>query len=136
MKKISFIIIISAIVFTSCGKYEEGPGISLRSKKSRIENTWDPVKVIINSVDVTEPNTTNYQYSFDKEGGFKLIYETVTWEGTWKFDDKKEQLLLEWEVQWLSTFITKNDTFDILMLKNDELWLKNDSAETHYSGLK
>jgi hypothetical protein len=82
---------------------------------------------------VTEPNKTNYTFDFDKEGGFEYIFQTVTYEGTWKFSDTKEQLLLEWEEQWLSIFITKNDTFDILMLKNDELWLKNDSAETHYN---
>lgn len=94
----------------------------------------DPVKVIENSVDVTEPNTTNYQLSFDEEGGFEYVFETVTYEGTWSFSENKEQLLLQWEVPWLTQILTKNDTFDILMLKNDELWLKNDSAETHYSG--
>ncbi len=134
MKRISIILFVSAIVLSSCGKYEEGPGISLRSKTSRMENTWDPVKVLINSVDVTEPNTTNYLLSFDEEGGFEYVFETVTYEGTWSFSENKEQLLLQWEVPWLTQILTKNDTFDILMLKNDELWLKNDSAETHYSG--
>lgn len=134
MKKISFILIISGIILSSCGKYDEGPAISLRSKKARLENTWNPVKVLINGTDQTEPNTTNYQLQFDKEGGFNFITQTITYDGSWAFNDTKEQLILQWEVPWLSTIITQNDTFDILMLKNDELWLKNDSAETHYEG--
>ena len=30
----------------SCGKYEEGPGISLRSKKARLANTWTITKTV------------------------------------------------------------------------------------------
>ncbi|HET7819657.1 MAG TPA: hypothetical protein VFL70_10155 [Bacteroidia bacterium] len=44
MKKISKIIfvavLISSTLFTSCGKYEEGPKISFASKKGRLTRKW------------------------------------------------------------------------------------------------
>lgn len=38
-KKASLFILASAALFTAC-KYEEGPGISFRSKRDRIANEW------------------------------------------------------------------------------------------------
>jgi len=61
MKKLSGILLfalILALVLPSCGKYEEGPSISLRSKTSRIVNEWVVEKYYENGVDVTLAYTT------------------------------------------------------------------------------
>lgn len=136
MKKSFFVLIVLALVLASCGKYDEGPAISFRSKTARLSNTWEPVKVLFNNVDATEPNTTNYKFFFDEEGDFQYIKETVTYEGSWKFSSKKEDIYLEWERPYLTITVTELDTFSILMLKNSELWLKNDSCELHFEGME
>ncbi len=48
MKKISVIFMIIAglsIIIGSCGKYEEGPGFSLRTKTARLTGEWEIDKV-------------------------------------------------------------------------------------------
>ena len=40
-----------ALSVQSCGKYEEGPGLSLRSKKARVAGTWKLSKSSTNGVD-------------------------------------------------------------------------------------
>lgn len=44
--------LLAGVVFTAC-KYEEGPGISLRSKRDRIANEWRVEKFVYDGQDVT-----------------------------------------------------------------------------------
>ena len=37
---IAIMAFVFAVAMTACSPYEEGPGLSLRSKASRIANTW------------------------------------------------------------------------------------------------
>lgn len=46
------IALLGAVSLYSC-KYEDGPGISLRSKRDRVANEWRVVKMIYGGVDVT-----------------------------------------------------------------------------------
>jgi len=56
MKKLWFItfIIIIAFAETSCSKYEEGPLISLRSKKNRLFGMWEVVEFKKDNEDLTQ----------------------------------------------------------------------------------
>ena len=59
MKKIVKISIIALLVgctaftFSGCGKYEDGPSISLLTKKARVAGTWGVEKYMVNGVDQT-----------------------------------------------------------------------------------
>ena len=44
-------IVFGLITFSSCSKYEEGPGISLRTKKSRVVGEWQVTTFKINGAD-------------------------------------------------------------------------------------
>ena len=44
-------IVFGLITFTGCSKYEEGPGISLRTKKSRVVGEWQVTTFKINGAD-------------------------------------------------------------------------------------
>jgi len=51
MKKIGIILSIVAgfaILFTACGKYEEGPAFNLKTKKARIVGTWGIKEITVN----------------------------------------------------------------------------------------
>ena len=51
-----FLILICFVTF-SCKKYEDGPTVSLRTKKARVVNKWKVDSYYINGVD----KTTDYR---------------------------------------------------------------------------
>ena len=120
MKKILVLALLSLTV-VSCGKYEEGPGFSLLSKKNRITNTWILSKVEVNGLDET-PSSSSYTMKITlKEDEtvtaeytvFTLPY-TIT--GTWAFNSDKSALIL--------TDNTGTSTNTIVRLTNKEMKLR------------
>lgn len=114
----------------SCSKYEEGPAISLRSKKARVANTWKIESAYRNGNDVTA-DYDQYQLQMTTNGDAKLValytsgnftveYET---DGTWKFSDDKETLVLDFNNDDADT------RYQILRLKEKELWLREEGGE-------
>jgi hypothetical protein len=76
MKKILYIAIVLVISLTAC-KYEEGPGISLRSKRDRISNEWLVSNYTFTPKDSTSVDATDiynvkgaviYTYTTDSNG--------------------------------------------------------------------
>ncbi len=85
----SWVIATLVFTFTSCSKYEEGPGLSLRSKTSRVAGDWKVTSFTedgINIFQMTENNVfdcmsgstfdytitttiNDYNVTFDKDGG-------------------------------------------------------------------
>lgn len=119
MKKIILLSLLFAFVavgFNAC-KYEEGPGISLRSKTARISGEW-----ILD--DVTANGTSIYkEYTLDGTVEFKLNIKDdntlilsaagsqIT--GEWKFNDDKTELMMKIEGD------SDYDYFKIIQLKNE-----------------
>jgi hypothetical protein len=127
MKKLSGILLFAlvlALVLPSCGKYEEGPSISLRSKTARIVNEWVVEKYYENAVDVTVAYQTfmpGLVMNIKENGEVVSSYNdqsgsVVTWGSTWEFNSDKSAIIV--------TTGGVAVTSDIIRLKNDELWLK------------
>jgi hypothetical protein len=56
MKKlinVTLMFAVCTIIALSGCKYEDGPGLSLRSKKARVTAKWEVKKVLYNSFDET-----------------------------------------------------------------------------------
>jgi hypothetical protein len=134
MKKILSIAILalfSATLLTSCSKYEEGPLISFRSKKARIANTWQVEQALEDGEDITDQYDQYELEMLDNNdaslaalytlGDLTFEYET---DGTWSFEDSKEQLELDFEDD------DADRIYDILRLKENELWLKEAGGDT------
>ena len=89
---------VTAIGVSSCGKYEDGPGFSLLSKKSRVVGDWE-VKSIGADVFGSEYSVN---LSFEKDGSLMLtnsysyqgVSESYSYAGSWDFASDKEQLSL------------------------------------------
>lgn len=135
--KIAILFAVFAFVAASCGKYEEGPSISLASKKGRLANVWKIESVYENGTQITlSTNQTDSYVEFTKDG--KVIQTTVVMgqsvsnTGTWKFDDKKENVITEFNYSG----IVYTETAKILKLKSSELWVEitdgSDKTEYHY----
>lgn len=86
------IMVLFSMVFVSCGKYEEGPAISLKSKKARVANTWivEYAKDIPDDVEITSDYNGD-RFTFEKDGNY---LENGTKEGTWEFNSGKEFIII------------------------------------------
>ncbi len=98
MKKLVYLS-IGIFLLASCGKYEEGPGFSLLSKKNRVTNTWKLTKVEVNGQDQT-PSASSYSLTMTLKDDetltanytiFTLPYSST---GTWAFNSDKSSLIL------------------------------------------
>jgi len=129
MKKIKLALVAMTLVMLwSCGKYEEGPAFSLRSKKSRIAGTWVYDKVLQDGVDVTAQSTSGntYELTMEKDGTYKTVFsytflgQTISGEdsGTWEFGDNET-------IDVKSTTSNTTTTSTITRLTNSEYWTKS-----------
>ena len=121
---------LGIVATPSCKKYPEGPGMSLKSKKGRLAGEWKETKEIDSDGEVMSPDT-DYTMTFTKDGKltFKIVDDTfgnISFEGAWKFDDKKENIII--------TFDGDVEQLKILELKNKELGLEDsDGYKTYYA---
>jgi hypothetical protein len=115
------------MAFAACGKYEEGPGISLRSKKARVLGEWTATSYTVNGTNQLTGGTTFEMDITDS----KVVTRTsnsgvsVSNESTWEFDDKKEHLV----VTSTSGGVTSTRKWQIIRLANKEMKLKNVETE-------
>ena len=114
--------LMTVLNFASCGKYDDGPGFSLRSKTARLTGEWEVVRI----------GTQNFpsqgyslEFEFEKKGDFKYTYSYGTYSysyaGDWEFSGDKEDLEL--------TFDGTVEIFEIKRLTNKELWLEDDTNQ-------
>jgi hypothetical protein len=112
-------VLSTTVLFTACKKGENDPGISLRSRKSRVVGEWKLRKGTVKSVSNGSVETTTYdndkgtiadnlgtdkftysmEYIFEKDGTYKYT-ATETYdgdtpsiekgEGTWSFVEKNK----------------------------------------------
>lgn len=120
---------ICLLIIGGCKKYEEGPGLSLRSKKVRVAGNWYVYETV-------EDNETTPSDDFDKElkwkffksGYFELKRgDNPADKGHWSFDIDKEILIITFDDGWGSVINCK-----IKKLKNKEMWLVLDSVQSPF----
>ena len=109
----------------ACGKYEEGPGFSLRSKTARVANEWkvDYAYDHVNKVEITT-DFSGETFVFTKDGAYsEKKGGVIEKSGTWEFMSDKEEIAI-----MVGTDI---DKYRILRLKEKEMWLKDHEEEIH-----
>lgn len=118
------IIALPIILLASCGKYEDGPAISLRSKEARLCNTWQVSSAMQNGADRTSDFNAafaGYLLDIKKDETYTLSYSPfslgqVNDAGRWEFTNDKMEVRF-----------TNNDNestqYRILRLKEKELWV-------------
>ncbi len=133
--KLTTLLLAVALVFgsTSC-KYEEGPALSLRTKKARVAGEWIIEKTVNkDGKETTIAESDSPVVTFEKDGTGKTSF-TFTIGGTtttststfkWEFTDSKKKI---------KTTDEDGDTYteEILRLTNKEFWTKDtDGDQTH-----
>lgn len=128
---LGLVFFLSAASLTSCKKYEDGPMLSLRSKKHRVVNDWKLDRYFINDTDKTDSlGISNYTESFLNDGSvlrsfISLSGDTISDTCTWSFGDKKETLEIagadSLELSEQFGYLTLSN-LRVLRLKEHELW--------------
>ena len=136
MKKLFFIglatLAVSSATLTSCGKYEEGPGLALSSKTARLTGSWKLTAQTTNGVaDALTGLTQTMEITKDGKYSVLISYSymgfnyTNDFTGTWAFSDDKLNLITTVDC------LTGSDSQEILRLAGKELKLKSvDGSET------
>lgn len=138
MKKLSFLLIfavlLSSISFTSCGKYEEGPGFSLLPKKTRLQQKWRPIEEVSPNGVVTQLSHDGDYTEFVKGGTVKYFNSSwnLGYEGTWIFTDDKLNVVTTYSYTLLGTQYDFVDTLKILKLKINALGLEDENGKKTY----
>jgi len=126
----SILALITLGTLTGCGKYDDGPEFSLRSRKERVANTWRVESAMKGGSDVTS-SFNQYELKMTKDGDAvltanyalgELTFEFDT-NGTWDLVNKDEDLKLDFENN------DADDTYMILRLKEDELWMREKGGD-------
>jgi len=116
----------------SCKKYEDGPTLSLKSKKSRLVGKWKNIPA----------NGSVYliEEEFKEDGGYTEIMtidssNIIYWEkkGTWSFNDKKENISTSYTFTILGVTHPdrKKGGHKIQRLTSEELWYFVASGHYH-----
>ena len=121
MKFIVPILFLSLLV-SACGKYENGSKFTLLSKKARVVNSWKLEKSTLNGEPTTFAGNEN-THVFKKNFDYQILGEAnqnqpAEQNGSWKFGDKKETIIIELD--------GSSDTLKISRLKNKSMWLERE----------
>ena len=122
MKKLfAFGLLLTMIIAgaSSCKKYEEGPGLSLRSKTKRLTGTWNISKATEQGADVFSSYAKGYQIEFKDDNTFTLTENLNEFSGNWSFIEDKTKIELKISDGTIIKFI-------IIQLKHKEMILDQD----------
>jgi len=136
MKKQLFnlsLILALTVLFTACGKYEDGPAFSLLTKKMRITGEWKIEKMFKNDTEQQlSADAQNSSMLIEGDGTGKMTYTsnaiTIAVDFEWEFGDNKESFKVR--TKKLDGTWDEWDESDIVRLTNSELWIKDISTIT------
>lgn len=134
MKKTPLLIaFFTMLLLASCGKYEDGPRFSLRSKTSRITGSWTIEKYAVDDIDYT--SDVSGAFDFTEEGTFNRIEvylgQTFSDSGNWELSSSNEFIILT------SSVGGAHASYEILRLTNTEFWFsRTDYGVTELFHLK
>lgn len=111
-KSILILIYLFFLVLSSCKKYDEGPGLSLRSRNARISNTWLIEKFKRNEIDSTS--------TYWSEGSEITFYENGNADLTQLFHVKNNNIDTTIEIFHTGSWeLVQNNNYLYFILTND-----------------
>ena len=116
----TILIAVAGFTVTSCGKYSDGPGFTLLTKKMRLTGQWDAKEYVDSDGTTTTDNSSDY-IEYKKDGTATYTTGSLSISGTWEFTSNKEKI----KTSYTSGNLTTSDESTITRLTNKELWLKD-----------
>ena len=120
---------LGMIAFLSaCGKYEEGPGFTLLTKKARLTGEWD-AKEYVDADGTVVADNDDATVEFVKDGKMIIREGSTSTEGKWEFVSDKEKLRTSYSYTILGITQTYTGETTIIRLTNKELWTKDSDGD-------
>ena len=123
-----FFLLLTALTFSSCSKYEEGSKFTLLTKKQRMVNDWKMKQLTANGDDITSLNIIT-EVDIRDNGTItvrgKFLGISTSDNGSWAFDNDKSHLLI-------TSQDGSVDNYEIIRLKDKELKVKITTNGTEY----
>ncbi len=130
---------VFAAALNSCSPYEEGPGISLRSKAERMANTWRVNYAVEADGDDRTADYAEDVYTLDKDGNYTVVFDVLgtstTATGNWAFTNDDENVRITATFDFLGLPQNIDETYEILKLAETEVWIRDvddDGIEIHF----
>jgi hypothetical protein len=122
MRRILISMFGALALFGACKKYDEGPYVSLRSKKERVTNEWkvDEATAKDGSDRTSDYDGQVWKFTDDHEFVLEADSSQNSITGKWHFQNDREELYISGGV--LLSF--HKGGYEILRLKEEELWLE------------
>lgn len=124
--RLGFVIVLLSLFTVGCDNYEDGPKMSLRTKRERAINTWKAEYAYRDAVDAT---AWYRDWTLDmREDGRIVITDLdendslVTQNGFWDFVNDKEEILFQYSVPAVNP---DRKTVTILRLREKQLWWRD-----------
>lgn len=119
-------ILTVVLVLSGCNKYEEGPGLSLLTKKARITGLWEAESKTTKAGKVTF-YSDKITLKINKDDSFLRQNHTLktTEKGTWTFTSEKESIVLTYKKNG-NVYV---EELEIVRLKNNEFWYRNSGGD-------
>ena len=143
MNKIASILFFAFVIvvgISSCRKYEEGPNISLRTKKARITNNWRYESAEVNGMEVSsDPFYAKQKHYFYRDGKYiQTIIDPVSLEarnlqGSWLLYDNDKKIAITVKIP--PAYLDSTSNYSILKLYEKQMWLRttDNSREYHFT---
>jgi hypothetical protein len=128
--KILFYLLLVPVlaILQRCDKYSDDSPFTLRSRNGRVANTWKVENYKINGSDYTSL-VTGYSETYTKKGSYSYLWGNLYGSGTWKFQNKDE------EIQLSGSDTQSSRRLFILKLEENSFWYYymdgNDKHELH-----
>ena len=125
------LLTIGVLTTPSCKKYEEGPGISLMSKKARLTGKWKVDREIEKDGSV-EYGDGDKIIEFKKDGQMIISSASsgfaLSLSGTWEFNDSKDRIITRFSFLGSSS----TNSAKIILLKNRAFATEDDDGDKTY----
>jgi len=136
LKYSSIVCGLFLMVFSGCGKYDDGPAISFRSSDKRIIQLWKFTQRTVNGTDITMSCVNDSVYI--RNYGLYTYYSIPNGDatGVWVYENHKRGINIissgsvEIDSGGLTAekFYSNNITATIKKLKKSELWIEGDEV--------
>ncbi|MFQ5335715.1 MAG: hypothetical protein ACE5DN_06540 [Flavobacteriales bacterium] len=133
MKKSVFILALASLMWPSCSKYPEGPGISFKSKTDRLTQKWRFESVKEDGAYITA-QYDGVTFEFKSDGSMSTFANwsgtQVEFPGTWEWTADKTGIIIEQEDTSYANSFSSN--WKIIRLSQEQLKAEEDYLGTLY----
>jgi hypothetical protein len=138
-KKLFGILLVSLFILSSCGKYEEGPAISLLPKSTRLSGTWKVEKLFYDGVEneVGFALVQDMELTLESDGTGEVYIWGFDGDVEWEFTSNKENFNMRSNMgtgwgEWYESKILRLTMSEFWVSETDDDGTEVHTTETHY----